>query len=33
MSKIVKINKPIILKFEDRKINLPNKLKESIKKF
>ena len=33
MSKIVKINKPIILKFEDRKINLPSKLKESIKKF
>ena len=33
MSKIVKINKPIILKYEDRKINLPNKLEENIKKF
>lgn len=33
MSKIVKVNKPIILKFEDREINLPNELKENIKKF
>ena len=30
MSKIIKINKPIILKFEDREIKLPNELKESI---
>ncbi|MCI8411494.1 MAG: hypothetical protein HFJ40_03465 [Clostridia bacterium] len=33
MSKIIKINKPIILKFEDREIKLPNELKESINKF
>lgn len=33
MSKIVRANKPIILKFEDREINLPNRLKEDIKKF
>lgn len=33
MSKIVRVNKPIILKFEDREINLPNKLKEDIRKF
>ncbi len=33
MSKIVKIEKPIILKFEDRKINLPIKLKEEIENF
>ncbi len=33
MSKIVKVNKPIILKFEDREINLPNELKENIEKF
>ena len=33
MSKIVKVNKPIILKFEDRKINLPNELKENIERF
>lgn len=33
MSKIVKINKTITLKFEDRKINLPNGLKENIEKF
>ena len=33
MSKIVKVNKPITLKFEDREINLPNELKENIEKF
>lgn len=33
MSKIVKINKPIILKFEDREIKLPNEIKEEIKIF
>lgn len=33
MSKIVKTNKTITLKFEDRKINLPNGLKENIEKF
>lgn len=33
MSKIVKINKPIVLKFEDREINLPQELKEKIKVF
>ena len=33
MSKIVKINKTIILKFEDREINLPNELEENIEKF
>ena len=33
MSKIVKIDKPIVLKFEDRKIKLPNKLKDNIEKF
>ncbi len=33
MSKIVKVNKPIILKFENREINLPKGLKENIEKF
>lgn len=33
MSKIERINKPIILKFEDREINLPIKLKHSIDEF
>jgi len=33
MSKIIKINKPIILRFEDREIALPQELKENIKKF
>lgn len=33
MSKIIKVNKSITLKFEDRKINLPNELKENIEKF
>lgn len=33
MNKIVKINKPVILKFENREIKLPNELKESIEKF
>lgn len=33
MSNIVKVNKPIILKYEDREIKLPNKLKENIEKF
>ena len=33
MSKIVKVNKPITLKFEDREINLPNELKENIENF
>lgn len=33
MSKIERINKPIILKFEDREINLPIKLKHSIDGF
>lgn len=30
MNKIIKVNKSISLKFEDRKINLPNELKENI---
>ena len=30
MGKMVKVNKPITLKFEDREINLPNELKENI---
>lgn len=33
MSKIVKINKPIIIKFENREIKLPIELKRNIKKF
>lgn len=33
MSKIVKVEKPIILKFENRRIDLPIKLKENIEKF
>lgn len=33
MNKIIKVNKSISLKFEDRKINLPNELKENIEKF
>ena len=33
MSKIIKVNKSITLKFEDRIINLPNELKENIEKF
>ena len=33
MSNIIKIEKPIILKCEDRKINLPFKLREDIEKF
>ena len=33
MSKIVKINKTVILKYEDREIDLPIELKENIKKF
>lgn len=33
MSKITKINKTVILRFEDRKINLPIELKEKIEKF
>ena len=33
MSNIVKIDKPIILKFEDREIKLPNELKENIEVF
>lgn len=33
MSKIIKIDKAVILKFEDRKINLPKELKENIEKF
>lgn len=33
MNKIIKVNKSITLKFEDRKINLPNELKENIEKF
>lgn len=33
MSKIVKVEKNIILKFEDRYIKLPNKLKENIEIF
>ena len=33
MSKMLKVNKTVTLKFEDRKINLPNELKENIEKF
>ena len=33
MSKIVRIDKPIVLKFEDREIKLPNTLKNNIKNF
>lgn len=33
MSKIVKISKPVILKFEDREIKLPNELKQNIERF
>ena len=33
MSRIIKLDKPFILKFEDRKINLPNELKENIERF
>ncbi|MGN1269904.1 MAG: hypothetical protein ACI4UU_03435 [Clostridia bacterium] len=33
MSKIVKIDKPIILKFEDREIKLPMEIKENIERF
>lgn len=33
MSKIVKITKPVILRFEDREISLPEEIKESIKNF
>ena len=33
MSRIIKLDKPITLKFEDRKINLSNELKENIEKF
>ena len=33
MSKIVKINKPIILKFEDKEINLPEDIKLNIEEF
>ena len=33
MSRIERINKPIVLKFEDRKIELPINLKESINCF
>ena len=33
MSRIERINKPIVLKFEDRKIELPINLKESINRF
>lgn len=33
MSKIVKVNKTVILKYEDREIDLPIELKENIKKF
>lgn len=33
MSKIVKVEKPIILKFENRRIDLPIKLKENIENF
>ncbi len=33
MSKIVKIDKPIVLKFENREIKLPNELKNNIEKF
>lgn len=33
MSRIERINKPIVLKFEDREIILPEKLKEDINQF
>lgn len=33
MSKIVRVNKAVILKYEDREIDLPIELKENIKKF
>ena len=33
VSKMLKVNKTVTLKFEDRKINLPNELKENIEKF
>lgn len=33
MSKIVRVKKPIILKFQDREIKLPNELKNNIEKF
>ena len=33
MSKIVRVNKPIILKFEDREIKLPKELKNNIESF
>lgn len=33
MSKIIKIDKTVILKFEDREINLPIELKEKIEEF
>lgn len=33
MSKIVRIKKPIILKFEDREIKLPDELRENINRF
>ena len=33
MSEIIKIEKSVILKFEDREINLPIEIKENIKKF
>lgn len=33
MSKIVRVNKPIILKFEDREIKLPEELKNNIESF
>lgn len=33
MSKIVKVSKPIILKFEDREIKLPKELKDNIESF
>lgn len=33
MSKIVRVNKAVILKYEDREIDLPIEIKENIKKF
>lgn len=33
MSKIIKVDKPIILKFENREIRLPSELKDKIEKF
>lgn len=33
MSRIIKLDKPFMLKFENRKIKIPNKLKEDIEKF